>query len=423
MLQRPLTLPNGAVLPNRVVKAAMSEGMADPLGRPTPALARLYRRFAEGGAGLLITGNVMVDGRYLEAPGNVIIEDGFSCDPLSAWIAEGRAHGGHLVVQLSHPGRQVQRVLAPEPVAPSAGPAVRMFGAFGRPRALEADEIPGIVERFARAAAEVDRAGGSGVQIHGAHGYLISQFLSPLTNQRTDGWGGALEARARFLLEIVRAVRQRTSPGFIVSVKLNSADFQRGGFGEEDALAVVRLLGAERVDLLEISGGTYESARMFTGTGDAPVRESTRRREAYFLDFARRVREVCTMPLMVTGGFRSRAAMLEALEEGALDLIGMARPLAAEPDLPARLLAGAAERSTVVPRRTWPRGLDLVAEGGWHTMQLRRMGRGLDPDPGLSPTWAALAFSVSGTVRALLRRRQARRLAEANRRALGNGAS
>jgi 2,4-dienoyl-CoA reductase-like NADH-dependent reductase (Old Yellow Enzyme family) len=406
MLDQPLTLPNGALLPNRIAKAAMSEGLADRHGRATPLLVRLYQRFGESGAGLLISGNVMVDGRALEHPGNVVLDDAADAEALAAltrMVAAARARGALFLAQISHPGRQVQRFVARTPVAPSAVAPVRMMGAFGRPRALEPDEIPALVDAFARTAERAERAGANGVQIHAAHGYLVNQFLSPLTNRRTDGWGGPLAARARFLLEIVRAVRARTAPGFIISVKLNSADFQRGGFDEDDALEVVRMLDAERVDLLEISGGTYEAARMMgaRGVDAAPVRASTRAREAYFLDFARRVRAVSRMPLMVTGGFRSRAAMEEALAEGALDVIGMARPLAVEPDLPARLLSGAAERSTVRPRRTISRRLDLMAEGGWHALQLRRMAEGREPDPLLSPTWAALRFSVGQMVRAL----------------------
>jgi 2,4-dienoyl-CoA reductase-like NADH-dependent reductase (Old Yellow Enzyme family) len=421
MLNTPLTLPNGAVLKNRLAKAAMSETLGDPLGHPTEALAKLYRRWSDGGAGLLITGNVMVDNRYLEHPGNVVVEDGAAHDGLSHWIAQGRAGGAHVVVQISHPGRQVQRVVAKQPVAPSAVPAVKMMGAFGKPRALESDEIPQVIDRFVRTSQLLERAGASGVQIHGAHGYLVNQFLSPLTNLREDQWGGSLANRARFLIEIVRAVRAATAPSFIVAVKLNSADFQRGGFGEEDAIEVVRMLASERVDLLEISGGTYESAKMFTGTADEPKKESTRKREAYFLDFARKLRGVSTIPLMVTGGFRTRTAMHAALEENALDVIGMARPFAVEPDLPARLMSGEAEQSTVVPRRTFSRRLDLVAEGGWHSMQLRRMGEGLAPDPNMSPTWAALSFAFGGMLQALRRNRQARRLSASRQLALGDG--
>jgi len=408
MLDQPLSLPNGARLPNRLAKAAMSEGLADRHGRATPGLVRLYERFGRSGAGLLLSGNVMVDGRYLEHPGNVVLDDSTDDAALAAQArvaAAARAHGAAYLVQISHPGRQVQRFVARTPVAPSAVAPVRLLGAFGRPRALEPDEIPALVDAFARTAERCERAGASGVQIHGAHGYLVNQFLSPLTNRRTDAWGGPLAARARFLVELVRAVRARTAPGFILSVKLNSADFQRGGFDEDDALEVVRLLEAERVDLLEISGGTYESARMMDARGvapePAPTKASTRAREAYFLEFARRVRAVSRIPLMVTGGFRTRAAMEEALADGALDVVGLARPLAVEPDLPARLLSGAAERSTVRPRRTLSRRLDLIAEGGWHALQLRRIAEGREPDPTMSPTWAALRFSVGQMVRGL----------------------
>jgi 2,4-dienoyl-CoA reductase-like NADH-dependent reductase (Old Yellow Enzyme family) len=243
----------------------------------------------------------------------------------------------------------------------------------------------------------------------------VNQFLSPLTNLREDGWGGSVDGRARFLLEIVRAVRARTGRGFTLSVKLNSADFQRGGFAEDDALAVVRLLDAEGVDLLEISGGNYEQPVLF-GVGDASAGEpkkhaSTVAREAYFLDFARRVRAVAKLPLMVTGGFRTRAAMEAALAEGALDVVGLARPLALEPDLPRRLLDGTAEHArAAAPRRLASHALSMLAEGAWFWRQLVRMGRGLDPDPNMGIYYTMLVYLLGDMLHALSRRRRPRSL-------------
>jgi 2,4-dienoyl-CoA reductase-like NADH-dependent reductase (Old Yellow Enzyme family) len=397
MLDRPLRLPNGTTLPNRIAKASMTEALADARDWATERHVRLYRRWAEGGAGLLLTGNVMIDARYLERPRNVVIEDDAGLAPLARWAEASRSSGGHAWMQLSHPGRQTARFVSSEPVAPSAGPAVNVLRGFAPPRALHADEIEDIVQRFALAARVAERAGFTGVQIHGAHGYLISQFLSPLTNHRDDEWGGSIENRARFLLDVVRAVRASVSASFCVSVKMNSADFQRGGFEEDDALTVARWLEAEGVDLLEVSGGNYESPALFGS-------ERTRDREAYFLDFARRLRGATPMPLMVTGGFRTRAAMEQAVRENACDVVGLARPLALEPDLPRRLLRREVERSAAEPIAQRSAKTFGLSEGSFYWAQLRRMADGLDPDARLSPFIAALRYAMTDFVNALLRK-------------------
>ncbi|HNH49411.1 MAG TPA: NADH:flavin oxidoreductase, partial [Myxococcota bacterium] len=238
-LSSPLSLPCGAVLSNRIAKSAMSEDLADRGNVPGERLFRLYRRWGKGGAGLLITGNVMIDRTALGEPYNVVVEDEKVLPALSAWAAAAREGGVEVWPQLNHPGRQSPRMLSPVPVAPSAV-AVQLPGkAFAQPRALSSPEIEALVARFARAAALCKQAGFTGVQIHGAHGYLISQFLSPLSNLREDEWGGSPENRRRFLIEVVRAVRAAVGPTFPVGVKLNSADFQRGGFSEEESMEVV----------------------------------------------------------------------------------------------------------------------------------------------------------------------------------------
>ncbi len=406
MIEQPLTLPCGATLPNRLAKAAMSEALADVDGLPTLRHERLYRRWAEGGSGLLITGNVMIDARSLERPGNVIVEDERAMKPLTAWANAARSCGRHAIVQLSHPGRQVQRTINSEPVAPSAVQAVQVMKSFARPRALTGAEIRDLQRRFVDAAVLCRRAGFSGVQLHAAHGYLLNQFLSPLTNLRTDEWGGSLENRARLLLDTVAAVREATGPSFLISVKLNSADFQRGGFAEDDSLKVVAMLEQAGIDLLEISGGNYEAPEMFrTGQPD-PRRASTVAREAYFLAFAERVRTVAKLPLMVTGGFRSRAAMEAALAAGHLDLVGLGRPLALEPDFAQRLIDGTTERSPVTPKRFFLRQLDMLADGAWSWHQIRRIADGKQPEPALSTWRAVLAFVLQDLTLASRRRRQ-----------------
>lgn len=377
-LQTDLELPNGLTLKNRIAKSAMSERIALPGGAPSAQLLRLYERWASGGAGMLITGNVMVDATALGEQANVVVEDDRHLALLSRWARVGQENDTRLFMQINHPGRQSPKKLSPVPVAPSA---VRLEGdggmMFGKPRALPEEEIEDIVRRFAATASIAERAGFAGVQIHGAHGYLISQFLSPKTNLRDDAWGGDAPRRRRFLLEVVRAVRRAVSGDFAVALKLNSADFQRGGFDEEESIAVVEALDAEGLDLLEISGGTYESAAMFEET--VPSGERSRSREAFFLDYVGEVRDRFRAPILLTGGFRTRQGMEDALA-GPVDVVGMARPFAIEPDLPARLLSGEAEHAQPVRIATGIKKLDALLQGAWYQTQLDRLSRGLDAD-------------------------------------------
>ncbi|MFN5041669.1 MAG: NADH:flavin oxidoreductase/NADH oxidase family protein, partial [Bradyrhizobium sp.] len=286
----PLTLPNGSSIPNRIAKAAMEENMADARHFPSAELLRLYQAWADGGAGLIITGNVMIDRHAMTGPGGVVLEDGTELEPFRNWARIGRARGAQIWMQLNHPGRQMMKNLGQQTLAPSAVALDlgKHSNLFAMPRAMTEQDIDEVIGRFVSAARLAERAGFSGVQIHAAHGYLLSQFLSPLTNRRTDGWGGPLENRARLLIETVKAVRASVSPGFSVAVKLNSADFQRGGFDAADAKSVVEMLNALSVDLVELSGGSYEAPAM---QGDARDGR-TLAREAYFLDFARDVAAV-----------------------------------------------------------------------------------------------------------------------------------
>lgn len=348
---QPITLPCGATLKNRLCKAAMTEGLADPLGRPTSMHNALYTTWAQGGSGLLLTGNVQVDRRYLERPGNVVIDGPQSDEQLQAlheFAASSSANGTHTWAQLSHAGRQTPKLIAREPVGPSAIPVALPGGQFGKPRALESHEIENVIERFVHAALICQQVGFSGVQIHSAHGYLLSEFLNPRANVRTDEWGGSLENRARLLLRVVRAVRSAVNSRFAVGVKLNSSDFQKGGYTFEECQQVVAWLDQENIDLLEISGGSYEQPRMMKLSGLEPVVESgishrTAAREAYFVEYAQTIAKTTKTPLMVTGGFRSLAAMEQALAEGSASVIGLARPLCVDADAPAQLLDGTIE--------------------------------------------------------------------------------
>lgn len=425
----PLTLPCGATLRNRLSKAAMTEGLGDAQNRATEAHVKLYRRWAEGGAGMLLTGNVQVDRRCMERPGNVAIDGPQSNEALAAlraYAKAGTVNDTHLWMQINHAGRQTPASVNSEPLAPS-DKALDMPGAqFGKPRAMSGAEIEDVIRRFAYVATIARETGFTGVQVHGAHGYLISEFLSPDVNTRTDEWGGSLENRARLLLEIVRAIRKAVGPDFPVSVKLNSADFQRGGFSHEDSIKVAAWLNAEAIDLLEISGGTYEQPRL-VGLDDMTLhpekaekrKESTIAREAYFLEYARDIRAAVTMPLMVTGGFRTIGGMNAALASGTMDVVGLARPLCVDPSAPARLLCGAVREVPAYEKslRIGPgilgphsrfnimKALNGWGQQGWFCLQILRMGQGLDPDLnlGVFKAFRAYAKNEAKTAAALMR--------------------
>ena len=348
LLAQPLTLPCGATLPNRLSKAAMTEGLATAQGVPTPELERLYGIWSDGGAGMLMSGNIQIDRDHLERPGNVIVDSEPNPEmqaALASWAKAATRNGNHFWAQISHAGRQTQKIINKTPKAPSAVKLGLPGGQFGEPVALTAEEIAEIVRRFAVCAAAVKAAGFTGVQVHSAHGYLFSQFLSPRSNLRTDQYGGTLANRARALLDAVAAVRKAVGPDFPVSVKLNSADFQKGGFDFEDSLQVVQWLEHAGVDLIEISGGTYEQPKLLGLQGmeeeeKQEVAESTMVREAYFVDFALAMQKKVSIPLMVTGGFRQRLAMEQALESGSADVVGLGRPMCVMTDAPKQLMAG-----------------------------------------------------------------------------------
>ncbi|SDT97255.1 2,4-dienoyl-CoA reductase [Pseudomonas pohangensis] len=378
----PLALPCGAVIPNRLGKAAMEENMSEPGQLPGTTLIGLYRRWARGGAGLLITGNVMVDGRAMTGPGGVVLQQGTPLEPFSQWAKAAQEGGAQVWMQLNHPGRQVFASMggncwAPSAVALDMGKHSHLFAT---PKAMDEDQIAELIERFATSARMAEQAGFNGVQIHAAHGYLLSQFLSPLSNQRNDRWGGSLENRARLLCEVIRAIRSRVSAGFAVAVKLNSADFQRGGFDAADALATLKLLNELPVDLLELSGGSYESPAMQGRTADG----RTLAREAYFLEFASSLTQQARMPLMTTGGIHRRAVAEQVIAEG-VAMAGMATALTLEPDLPARWQAGEDTQASM-PAVSWSdKTLAALATMAVIKRQLRRLGTRRNSKPQASP--------------------------------------
>lgn len=412
MLDQPLTLPCGAVVPNRMCKAAMTEGLAHPDGTASEELVRLYGIWSDGGSGILLSGNIQVDGDHLERPGNVIVDGTLTdtaFDALKQMATAGTRNGNHLWAQISHAGRQTQKIVNPSPKAPSAVRLRLPQSQFGEPVALTAAEIESVINRFVGCAVTCRDAGFTGVQFHAAHGYLLSQFLSPLTNQRSDDWGGSLENRARALISIVKKARSALGPDFPISVKLNSADFQKGGFDFEDSLTVAQWLADAGVDLLEISGGTYEQPRLLNLDGVEPIDEqslarSTLAREAYFVDFAKAMREQLAIPIMVTGGLRRKEVMNHVLETGGADMIGLGRPLCVDADGPNQLLNGENELAryednlSLLP--SWlmwmtkfnaVRTINSFATQFWFYEQIANIGRTGNTDPKLTVLAATIA--------------------------------
>ncbi|UOO83039.1 NADH:flavin oxidoreductase/NADH oxidase family protein [Uruburuella testudinis] len=389
MLFQPFTFANGKTVKNRFFKSAMEEQLAKH-SRPGDELVRLYEVWANGGAGVLVTGNVMVDKSGKGSIDDVMVADERDLSRLQQWAQAGTQNGALLIMQVNHAGKQSPKAVSAVPLAPSAVPLAGMDGFINPPRALTDSEIKTLIAQFAETARIAEKAGFSGVQIHGAHGYLISQFLSPHHNRREDRWGGSLENRMRFLTEIYHAIRAVVGQTFLVGLKLNSADFQKGGFDESESVRVVQKMSALGIDFIEISGGNYESPEMLTA---ARQKAGTRQREAFFLDYAEKARAVSRVPLIITGGFRSQAAMNEALGSGHLDFVGIARPFALVPDLPNKIAGGDYQTVKTERIKTGFAPLDnkvgAVLEMDWYMNQMKRLANGKQPDPTLSP-WKVL---------------------------------
>jgi 2,4-dienoyl-CoA reductase-like NADH-dependent reductase (Old Yellow Enzyme family) len=376
-------LKNGQEIKNRLFKSAMSEQLGTRAHNPKPGLANLYGRWADGGIGLAITGNIMIDRTALGEPKNVVLDEQSDLEEFKAWASAGKKNGAQIWTQLNHPGKQIPNFIVDVPVAPSAIALTRgLEKSFNKPRALLEKEILVIIQKFATSAKLAKDTGFTGVQIHGAHGYLVSQFLSPRHNQREDQWGGSLENRMRFVLAIYSAIREQVGTDFPIGIKLNSADFMKGGFSEEDSMQVVKTLADAGIDLIEISGGSYENPSMM----GSDVKESTIKREAYFLDYAEKVRSLVDVPLVVTGGFRSSKAMQAALDTGATDFIGIARTTAVDPDFPNKLINDENHQQPLKILTTGKPAIDKMAmlEVTWYEAQLARMAHGKKPKANLS---------------------------------------
>ncbi|WP_329437561.1 NADH:flavin oxidoreductase/NADH oxidase family protein [Streptomyces sp. NBC_01280] len=384
----PLTLRSGQVLKNRIAKAAMEENMAGDGQLPDWQLLSLYQHWATGGTGLLITGNVMVHAEALTGPAGVVLDEDAPLEPFADWAKAAKSGGGAIWMQINHPGRQVASdmpgvVWGPTDIGVALG---KHSSRFGRPTAMTQKQINDTVARYAVTARRAEEAGFDGVEVHAAHGYLLSQFLSPLVNKRTDQWGGSLENRARMLLDIVRAVRAAVSPSFAVAVKLNSADFQRGGFDAADARQVIEMLEPLGVDLVELSGGSYESPAM-TGR---PADNRTQAREAYFLDLAKDLVKTSPIPLMLTGGITRRATADKVLDSG-VAVVGMGTALAITPDLPSRWRQDREADRHMRPVTWSDKALASAASMAQVRHQMRRIARGSNPKPGTHPAIALIS--------------------------------
>lgn len=375
---------SGKSAPNRFLKGAMTERISswDPTdlsarGIPSKNLINVYKRWGEGALGLILSGNIMIKYDHLEARGNPIItaEDapsGERFERFKEMASVGKAHGSLMVAQVSHPGRQVSEDIQTDPVSASD---VQLEGnimgmTFAKPHAASEAEIKGIIEGFAHAAEYLEKAGWDGVELHGAHGYLLAQFLSPTTNSRTDKYGGSLENRARLIFEISQEIRKRTKPDFVVGIKLNSVEFQDKGFSTEEAKQLCALLEQNKFDFVELSGGTYEKLAF----NNDHQRDSTKKREAFFLDFAETIAPVLTKTkTYITGGFKSVGAMVHALS--IVDGVGLARPVCQEPRLCADILSGKVKGAIHQKVDQQNFGITNVAAG----TQIRQVGKDQEP--------------------------------------------
>ncbi|MDM7860565.1 NADH:flavin oxidoreductase/NADH oxidase family protein [Alteromonas sp. ASW11-36] len=388
---QPFATASGLTLKNRIVKAVMEENLANADQHPDKALCNLYSQWAFGGVGLIITGNVMIDHLAMTGPGGVALEEGADLTPFKTLANKAQQNDCKVMMQINHPGRQVfkkmgGKILSPSDVALNMG---KHSNLFAPPTPMTEQDIADVKQRFVTTAMLAQQAGYDGVQIHAAHGYLLAQFLSPLTNKRSDQWGGSLENRARLLLDVVRSVKQACGERFALSVKLNSADFQRGGFDVDDAKAVVVMLEEIGVDFVELSGGSYEAPAMRGRTAD----DRTLAREAYFLEFAEQILPATDLTLMTTGGI-SRLATADAVIDSGISLVGIASALAMSPDLVNQWHANPNTQG-YIPKVTWKdKTLAGLATMGIMKRQLQRMSDGRKPKHNDTAFWSLILSQI-----------------------------
>ncbi len=356
ILQTELELPCGVILKNRMVKSPMSDSLADGEGNPTEPQIRLYERWAEGGVGLSLIGEVQGDARYPEKPGNLVLGATSKQALLQSLARRGTVDGAQLWLQLGHAG-----ALSHLPISQPKGPSALDVEGL-QCEALTLMELNSLPAMYARAAMQAKHAGFGGVQIHAGHGFLLSQFLSPLFNHREDGYGGSIEARCRVVLEIISAVRDAVGQLFPIGIRINSTDKLEGGLAETDAIEVVRLLDTSSIDLIDISGGTYFPGAKASSDGASGG--------PYFVDFAKQAKQITTIPLLVTGGFKRRQQAYDAISSGAADMVGLGRAMVLNPTLAKAWLSEKGGDPTFPEfESTIPGGITA-----WYTMRLTAIG-------------------------------------------------
>ena len=404
ILKEQITLPCGAKIKNRICKAAMTERIAFSNNFTNQRHLNLYKKWADGDIGILLTGNVQVDKDHLEGPANVCIEEKSYSEQLPLlrkWAEEGTRNNTHLWMQISHAGRQTPGEINQSPKAPSSIQLKIPGRNYGIPSVLTTEEIQEIIKKFTFVAKIARETGFSGIQIHSAHGYLLSEFLSPDINLREDEWGGTVENRSRIHVEIIKSIRQEVGEDFPISVKMNSADFQKGGFSPEDSIQVAKIVESAGVDNIEISGGTYEQPRLL-GLDNVSInpdrsetrKESTIAREAYFLEYADKIKKNIQIPLMVTGGFRTKQGMEDAIKSGACEIVGVGRPLCANPYAIKEMFEGKTDHLPIYEKTLslgpWIlspsspfrliQALNAFGAQAWFYQQIKRMGDNKLPD-------------------------------------------
>lgn len=352
IIQSTLELPCGAVIKNRIAKSPMSDSLSDGGGNPTDEQIRLYERWAEGGVGLSLIGEVQGDPRFPEKPGNLVLCEQSDDKLLQLLSNRATINGAHIWPQIGHAG-----ALSHLPVSLPKGPSALDIEGL-KCAEMSIEEITELPAMYARTALHAKATGFNGVHIHAGHGFLLSQFLSPLFNRRNDDYGGSIAARCRIVLEIINEVRRAVGATFPVGIRINSTDQLEGGLTEADAFEVVRLLDQTSIDLIDISGGTYFPGAKASseGTSSGP----------YFFEFAKHAKQITTVPLMVTGGFKKRTEVVGALASGAVDMVGVGRAFILNPKLVEDWLKDEA-RDPVFPKfeSTIPGGITA-----WYTMRL-----------------------------------------------------
>lgn len=375
LLGQPLDLPCGGQLKNRLLKSAMSDSLGDGRGNPTEAQMRLYERWAEGGAALSLIGEVQVTPHYPEKPGNLVLVPDADLSALQKLAKCGSVNGAQIWPQLGHAG-----ALAHGPISTPKGPSPLNIEGL-QCDGMTLDEIHSLPQAYAQAAALAKEAGFGGVQIHAGHGFLFSQFLSPLFNHRTDAYGGSIANRFRIIREVIEAVRQKVGPAYPIGIKINSTDILEGGLTTKDALAVVRLIDKTSVDLIDISGGTY-----FPGAASSS--DGTSSSGPYFIDFAKRAKQVTNIPIALTGGFETRDQAAQALRDGSADAISLARAMALDPTLANVWLSEKGGNPEFPIFENPPRG----GVTAWYSMRLTALGEDGEDQFDQSPADALGAY-------------------------------